>query len=323
MQIPSQRASSARQAGLSAPEMLVVLAIVTVAGLFLLMAVPRGRERARAAGCQRNLAQIGLALGLYDQLQGALPTVGPLKPADAETSEPGPGPLRTLLETLGVADFQGLQPGGTPPAKGPIPGEIPVPGFVCSSDPNATSGRFAAPISYRAVTGSDRRGNDGPFAPGRRVSLAEVEQGDGSSFTAGFSERLVGDGHDGQPSDVNYAVQAGAIPPEGCSPQHHDEGKARWRGDAGSSWRGAGYVSTLYNHGLRPNGRPSCLSADGSEAIIAASSGHDGGVNLLMLDASVRTIRPSIDARVWQAYATVSSPGSTAGDPEIGGRRDR
>ena len=44
--------------------------------LFLLMAMPRGRESARLAACQKNLAQIGLALALYDQTQRCLPTIG-------------------------------------------------------------------------------------------------------------------------------------------------------------------------------------------------------------------------------------------------------
>lgn len=301
--------------GLTFVEVSVVLGLAAVVFLFLLMAVPRGREQARLAACQKNLAQIGQALSLYDQIEGALPTVGPLKPLDAPPSEAGPGPLRTLLETLGQADFRGLAPGAPPPPRGPVPGEVPVPGFVCASDPNSTAGLFTAPVSYRAATGSDHHGRDGPFAPGRRISLARIEQADGTSYTAGFSERLVGDGRDGSTSAANYAVVPGRLPDGGCTAPLLEDLRAAWRGDAGSSWRTAGYVSTLYNHGLRPSGGSSCLAADGASAFLGASSGHPRGVNLLMLDGSVRLVLPSIAPRIWQAYATTEPPAARPAGP--------
>ncbi|MFO0954052.1 MAG: DUF1559 domain-containing protein [Isosphaeraceae bacterium] len=298
-----------RRRGLSAVEMLVVLVLVGLTMLFLLMAVPRGREQARLAACQKNLSQIGLALSLYDQLQRSLPTVGRLAPVDEKRADLPPGPLRALLETLGLQDFMDLSPNAPAPrATGPVPGEVPVPGFVCASDPGATAGRFPAPISYRAATGSDEHGDDGAFAPGRKLSLAQVEQGDGSSFTAGFSERLVGDGVDDHFADVNYAVVPGPLPRDGCSLIFLKNRRGAWRGDAGSSWRPAGYVSTLYNHGLRPNGGLSCVAADGGSAFQGASSGHVRGVNLLMLDGAVKLVLPSISPKVWEEFAGVRPP---------------
>jgi hypothetical protein len=289
-------------------ELLVVLVLVALLLLFLLMAVPRGREQARLAGCQKNLAQIGLALGLYDQVHRALPTVEALVPADASGEASPPGPLRVLVDALGLQDLRGLTPDGPPPpATGPVPGEITVPGFFCASDPEATAGRFRAPISYRGLTGSDERGTDGPFAPGRRIGLAQVEAGDGASYTAGFSERLAGDGSD-HPAARNFAVVPGPLPQGGCSSAFLDAKTARWRGDAGASWARADYASTLYNHALRPGGSPSCLAADGGSAFMGASSGHTRGVNLLMLDASVRLVLPTIDRRLWTEFARLPAP---------------
>jgi len=63
-------------------DLIVVLFLVTVLMLVLLMAMPRGREQARLTGCQRNLAQIGLALALYDQIQHQLPMVDRAEPID-------------------------------------------------------------------------------------------------------------------------------------------------------------------------------------------------------------------------------------------------
>jgi hypothetical protein len=292
--------------------MLVILVLIAVVALFLLMAVPRGREQARLAACQMNLAQIGQALALYDQANRSLPAVGRPGPPGGREEEREPGPLRVLLESLGVQDFRGLTPGGpVPAATSPLPGDAHVPGIVCSADPNATSGVHRGPVSYRALTGSDERGRDGPFAPGRRVSLSQVEEADGTSFTAGCSERLVGDARNA-PSDVNYAVVAGPLPSDACTMIFLRDQQASWRGNAGSSWRAADYVSTLYNHGMRPGGRPSCLAGDGASAFQGASSGHARGVNLLMLDGAVKLVAPGIDSKVWKAYADV---GAAGGDP--------
>jgi hypothetical protein len=297
--------------GLSAGELVVILVLASGIILFLLMAVPRGREQARLNGCQRNLAQIGQALSLYDQVVGSLPTVSRLRPLDAVAEAPAPGPLRSLLEALGLQDFRSLSPGSPPPAaSGPVPGEIPVAGFICSSDPNATSGLQRAPVSYRALTGSDELGMDGPFAPGRRMTVAQVEAADGTSFTAGFSERLVGDGRDNHLSAANYAVVRGELQRGGCTLVFLKDQQAGWRGDAGASWRPADYVSTLYNHGLPPGARLSCLAADGTTAFQGASSGHVRGVNLLMLDGAVKLVLPSVDPKIWKAYADVAPAGS-------------
>src|SRR5262249_19322937 len=145
-------------------------------------------------GCARNLSQIGFALSLYDQMNGHLPELGTPIPPSVPPSKGSPGPLKTLLEALDIPDLTELRDAKTwpKPRPGQVPGEMPVPGFFCASDPNALAGRLPAPVSYRAATGDGHRGDNGAFAPGRSWSLAAVEARDGLSFTAAFSERLVG-----------------------------------------------------------------------------------------------------------------------------------
>lgn len=62
-----------------------------------------------------------------------------------------------------------------------------------------------------------------------------------------------------------------------------------------------------YSHIQTPN-RMSCYFSDASlhsfEGIIGASSNHSGGVNLAMLDGSVKFIKNSISAKIWWAIAT-------------------
>jgi hypothetical protein len=299
--------------GASAIDLIVVLFLVAAFFLLLLLSIPRAREQARVAACQKNLAQIGMALAQYDTRCGHLPSVGRLPPFDKDerSASAGPlpaGPLRAMLETLGQADFHDLAPGGTsPPARGPVPGEIPLRDFICSSDANATALVLKAPSSYRACTGGDHLGKDGAFAPSRTISLAAVEESDGTSFTATFSERLTGSGEDGRQAIWAYASAPGPLPPGGCSLPWLEERIARWHGDAGSSWFLADYPATLYNHSLAPSAPLSCVARDGQSAYMGASSGHTRGVNLLLLDGSVKLIVPTVDTKIWKEFASIGS----------------
>jgi hypothetical protein len=311
-------------AALTAIEVLVVLAVIAVIALFLLMAVPRAREQARLAGCGRNLGQIGIALALYDQFQNHLPTVSqPESLVDRATasgiaSAGSPGPLRTMLETLVLPDFTELVDPRVAPKRRPgeVPGETFVRGFVCQSDPNALAGRFRAPVSYRAAAGDSPAGENGPFAPGHLLSLSQIEAGDGLSYTAGFSERLVGDNQSGVAGLVAYEALAEPLSPTASEcPPVPESSRATWRGDAGASWWACEYRSTLYNHSLRPAGQPSCISRDGQTALMGASSGHTRGVKLLMLDGRVTVVVPSIDLRVWREFARLGS-GATGPDKD-------
>jgi hypothetical protein len=288
---------------------VVILVIVALTALILLVAVPRGREQARLAACARNLAQIGVALTLYDQMLQKLPVVAELAGLDEPATKSPASPLRMLLDTLQLPDLTKLDESKPPPQPRPgeIPGEMPVPGFVCASDPGATALQFTAPISYRATTGADASGTDGAFAPGRVLSLPEIEAGDGRGYTAGFSERLVGDNRTNHVALSNYRIVTGPLAGAYC-PDAADS--SAWRGDAGSSWTSANYRSTLYNHSLPPGGSPSCVASEGNSAFMGSSSGHVRGVNLLRLDGSVSIVRPTVDRKVWQELATVGAADS-------------
>jgi type II secretory pathway pseudopilin PulG len=291
--------------GITLLEVIVVIGIVVLVFLFLLMFIPRGREQARLTGCQKNLGQIGVALAMYDQIHDQLPGVGILPGADNAEGVAAPGPLRTLLEVLQLPDLTELKDPKSPPQ--PRPGEVPderaVPGFICSSDPNATAGWFTAPISYRAATGDTPAGDNGLFAIGRVLRLQDVEAADGSSYTAAFSERLVGDHQPYDPAPCNYQVIPGPLSGAGC-PATGDT--SAWRGDAGSSWSWSDYRHTLYNHSLPLSSRHSCLAIDGQTAFMGASSGHVRGINLLLLDGSVNVVTREIDPKVWKDFAAIS-----------------
>jgi prepilin-type N-terminal cleavage/methylation domain-containing protein/prepilin-type processing-associated H-X9-DG protein len=78
----------------------------------------------------------------------------------------------------------------------------------------------------------------------------------------------------------------------------------QWKGE----WWGYG-ATMIYSHTQTPN-RTSCVYHDinqdgrGTITMIAASSNHPGGVNVLFMDGSVRFVRSSVNYLTWYAIAT-------------------
>jgi hypothetical protein len=289
---------------------VVLVAVVTlIVLLFVVWSIPRQRETARLAGCRRNLMQIGMALALYDHDEGALPTV-PRLPTDSAGTD---SPLKAILASLELPDLTRFAPNTPRPKRQPgsLPGERPVAGFFCPSDTRANAEYHPAPVSYRASTGNHPEGQNGAFAPGRILKLADIEAGDGLSYTTAFSERLVGRGSRGVVAPENYAEVAGPLVGTECP----EAPLVRWQGDAGRSWADLGWRSTLYNHALPPGAAPSCIAGDHRAALMGASSGHLAGVNVLNCDGSVRTITRTIAPPIWKALATTHSPASPGPEP--------
>ena len=61
--------------GVTAADVIVLIVLFVVAVLIILMFLPRGREHARMAGCENNLAHIGFAVAVFDGIENRLPGV--------------------------------------------------------------------------------------------------------------------------------------------------------------------------------------------------------------------------------------------------------
>lgn len=282
---------SPRIHGLTLIEAVVVLAIVAVVALLILTAIPAMRETARSTSCQRHLMDVGTALTLYDNAMTHLPSV-------PEPDHQGDSPLAAMMAQLGVTRFGNLQldqAGTLKPAPTPKPQRIP--GLLCPSDNWVRDRDAPAPVTYRACSGSDLQGQTGAFPIGGAVSLSQVQNADGTAYTAAFAERLVGNGQN-EPALNNYAIIDDVLivknPPADS-----------WRGDSGSNWSQPGYVSTLYNHALEPAGFPSVVSSNGRSALLSTSSAHPGRVHVLRLDGSFLPISLTIDREVWRKLGTI------------------
>lgn len=279
-------------------EVLIVVAIVGCVVLLVLMALPRTREGARLASCEGNLMKIGQVVSYYDGAVGHLPAIPP-------PGVKGEGPLGKMLGQFGLGDLRDVGPNDPKWASGP-PGtaaEHFVREFVCPSDTNARPGAFPAPVNYRANAGPGTDGLGGPFSFGQGAKVADAKAAAGADFTAAFAERLVGSGRKATSPVNDYTTAPGPVDAAACPPGPADS----WRGDAGSSWAAADWTSTLYNHALTPNARPSCIAQDGRTARMGASSAHAGRVNVLMLGGSVRGFTPGVDLEVWRKFAGISA----------------
>jgi prepilin-type N-terminal cleavage/methylation domain-containing protein/prepilin-type processing-associated H-X9-DG protein len=78
----------------------------------------------------------------------------------------------------------------------------------------------------------------------------------------------------------------------------------QWKGE----WWGFG-ATMIYSHTQTPN-RTSCVYHDinqdgrGTITMLSASSNHPGGVNVLLMDGSVRFVKSSLNYLAWYALAT-------------------
>jgi prepilin-type processing-associated H-X9-DG protein len=297
------------RSGVSRSDVIVAIGIVGIVFLGTILMLPRQRENGRGVGCQSNLRKIGVALMLYAQdHEGRLPK----PPEFAPLSKPvTPGILAGLLGDLGYVDFSALSDVESAPSR--HPGEMPPPrrigGFVCSSDPAALDSPFPGPVNYRATTGDQPEGVNGVFAPGRSLSLPEIDNTDGLQYTAAFSERLLGDASRivSEPMRT-YTVSMNPLKPGDACP---NVTTAARKDDAGQSWADADWRSSFYNHAALPNAASSCIATLGRSAFMGASSGHGGRVNVLLCDGAVRWYTSTVDAEVWAKLANVNDRGAS------------
>ncbi len=308
-----------RHIGFTLIELLVVIAIIAILIGLLLPAVQKVREAAARAKCQNNLKQLGLAMHNYEGANGAFPQGRNGYPKVVSA------PAR-LLASVEQANLQNLiDPEGTLAVGGQNDSAAKnrLTLFVCPSD--SQNGQVPGSVyygtNYVACNGIgvsvDTAGTitaflkiadgNGVFAQ-NPVRIAEIT--DGTSNTAAFSESLVGDGSPiaGLPTDratIRRAILevAGGNDP---TPSDCQSGNGTWNPRRGEQWINGHYGNTLYNHFYTPNqaGKWDCGNASHNKGLTAARSNHTGGVNVLLVDGSVRFVRDGVNPIAWTALGT-------------------
>jgi prepilin-type N-terminal cleavage/methylation domain-containing protein/prepilin-type processing-associated H-X9-DG protein len=325
--------------GFTLIELLVVIAAIAVLIAILLPAVQAAREAARRMQCTNNMKQIGLAMHQYHSVYDSFPPTGSV---DIFGNSNGSGRvpqtasihlrLTNYLEQRAVYDGYNFMLGDvlggvSVPANTTVMATA-IPGYLCPSDPNPGStqdlaGGYAVPVTtvnYAVNGGVNRRNFAGRTTGtawwlggnpcfGGLVRISTVT--DGTSNTAGFSEWVKGtSGQDIPGPNLVYAITQYA---NGGSMRDQDACLAA----SMPLWDFKGEYWTLqdtgrggpYYHVMTPNQKACAVSSafGNVDSFIGASSFHPGGVNVLLLDGSVRFVKSGVGLAAWNALGTRAS----------------
>ncbi|WP_020470310.1 DUF1559 domain-containing protein [Zavarzinella formosa] len=306
-----------RRRGFTLIELLVVMAIIAILIGLLLPAVQKIREAANRMKCTNNLKQLGLALQNYHGANEKFPI--------GATAAAYVGPNVFLLPYLEQDNiYSQVGNPNTAAAWTTYTANKPA-AFLCPSDTEKGAATDYGYSNYRYNGGSwDRINNwDGvfgmavssessPTAVATETRIADIT--DGTSNTAAISEgcnyQASGTDKLSDCFETPASVTATTIPTARAAFQAMD-----WKtaGLAGGGWKGRGYPWSegsmwrgLYNHILPPN-TPCWRPGAYGQYAAAPTSRHTGGVNVCLVDGSVRFVRESVNVDAWTAFGTRST----------------
>jgi serine/threonine-protein kinase len=307
--------------GFSLVELLVVLGIIGILFGLLLPAVQKVREAANRIRCQNNLKQHCLALHAYHDDQGSFPMGSQTHPPPQILFAPTvfwQQALLPYLEQNNLNDQIDYTVGYDTPAwimKNNAAFQTFVPGFSCPSDnvgvctvPNAMTGWTRA--SYVACFSADGIMTE-PGAPqdidtcnNDPTLNPSVRSGKRALFNVNV-KRCIGDVVDGASNTI--ALSEVITGSDGS-----EDTRGLW-------WE---YFGNQYTHMLPPNSplpdivlAPYCVSTKSpcsptapcpSGTVIGARSYHPGGVNVALVDGSVRFVSDDIALATWQALGSIN-----------------
>jgi prepilin-type N-terminal cleavage/methylation domain-containing protein/prepilin-type processing-associated H-X9-DG protein len=316
-----------RVRGFTLIELLVVIAIIGVLIALLLPAVQAAREAARRAQCVNNLKQLGLAIQNYHDINNVIPPSSNAYSANPPRIAPDFSLKARLLpfleqgpvfDALNMSFLAGERQNDTSRA-------TKVAAFLCPSDgnlPTTVDGSASYPNNIGTWYLNNGGMCDGPFhkmtdnAKGAPCSFARVL--DGLSNTVIFSEWVMGEL--GNNRHGTHQVYSGSIP-EVATPLPQLQqlclaAKTIAFNQKGKTWllqynnRGGGY-----SHVMMPNTK-SCwfVSDETFRTLVGASSNHPGGVNVALLDGSVKFVKNTISPTTWWAVSTIRGKEAISSD---------
>ena len=320
-------------------ELLVVIAIIGILVALLLPAIQAAREAARRTQCQTNLKQLATACQNHHDVYKELPYGRKYDIWDTYTWTEL---ILPYIEQQGVYDGYSTLPlkgyaASYPGPNGPIGNDVrqresrhaKIPPFYCPTDPSGkpmgnelnTNEYGFYRGNYRGCTSSgDMYGNatdatTGPWGPGAfAVKNGQSFDLNGNPPTRGAPLAAFLDG-----TSSTLLLSEGIVPAVDW-----------WGGPLGSVLYG-NMGGSLFSASLTPNSSapdrpigpcprdngdgtylPPCVSLGGNAwwspsgagAQCAARSGHPGGVDVALTDASVRFVSDNVDLSVWRSLGT-------------------
>jgi len=177
------------------------------------------------------------------------------------------------------------------------------------------------PITSVAPAQDYREDNNGIYLTNVTVKIKQIT--DGTSHTAIYAERCLGDANNNSvetPSDwfqiasvpiVNNAQDPQAVY-NNCAAATPVTGGSQWS-CSGRNWVHGDYATSRYNHIMPPNAFSCAISSAGNLNAVpineeggahTASSRHNGGVNMVTVDGSTHFVSSAIDRLVWSAIGS-------------------
>lgn len=312
-------------------ELLVVIAIIGILVGLLLPAVQAAREAARRMSCSNNMKQIILAVHNYESATKRVP---PAWTRPAQTGDGWSAQARILpyIENIGLAggvDFAAGYKAATITVDGQSfkISSFRVPVYLCPSDV-LDEGRVGDngepehyPLSYGYNAGpwlvynpATNRPGPGAFKTGTVSRFRDVL--DGLSNTLGFGE-VKGWTPYYRDADIAGTTAMPADPTEICA-----LGGSFKINTGHTEWVDGRVHQTGFTTTFSPNRKVLCEVSGNTydldwtnaregrsntlltEAAVTSRSYHQGGVNVTMMDGSVRFVTDSIDLELWQNLST-------------------
>lgn len=302
------------KSGFTLVELLVVIAIIGILIALLLPAVQAAREAARRMECSNKLKQITLAVHNFHDPHKRLPCASK-DPIFTNADVTRGGFLALLLpyiEQQAVYENVINRVGGKQAYYGTY---YMVPTFICPSD-GQTYWTDSSPMrtNYRGSRADLARMETDTIVRSWLVcgthgtaSFASIT--DGTSNTVGISEGLIHDGDSSStkggpfkrklanvPSHYNQIPQ-NCLNTKGTGTNLKDTQNTTMNDDHNMGRRAMDDQTPItYFYTLLPPNSPSCASGY-NYSWVSANSNHTGGVNISLMDGSVRFVSDTIHTR--------------------------
>jgi len=293
--LPTRR----RSPGFTLIELLVVIAIIAILIGLLLPAVQKIREAANRMKCSNNLHQIGLGLHNYQSNFDMLPPMGRCgarNPPDCRDPFEKSNLWINLLPYIEQDNIYKLSPGPSPRAPSVDAGdpnsiankEIKV--YLCPSDrsnrPSATWSSGWVVANYIANHDAFHNPNDGGWMSNWHDPSLGYQASIGSSYTDGTSNTI------GVTEAYARCKDQGTL-------WAHEPVVPEWHAMF-NDWNARG-----------TNSKFQIMPTQAQCNVYIPQQIHSSGINILLMDGSVRNLRSSVDPVVWAAALTPSGGEST------------